>query len=195
MSETGEFDWIEGLFVSITDGRVDLLEKALAEGFDPHRDLSEGLSIVSPAVRHGEATLARVYEMIDTVDIRQIAGYSPLQSAVMSEDVREVRALLRHGASVEWTCDCGDNVFHIASPEDIISQEVFDALVPHATLHALLTHSGGDTPISDIANDKSAYRLKCLCRRYVELGGSLDVKVGVHAKPMRYFIEQVGLGR
>ncbi len=193
MTTTDGFQRMDDLFTAVGNGHVEALEEALAEGFDPLRDLWHGASIVSCALGHSEATLAAVFAMIKTVDIGEIAGYSPLLSAVAGDRVADVRSLLRMGASVEWTNSEGDNVFHRAV-DDCVSKDAVDLLMPHATLHALLTHCVAmNTPIMMAHEDGVQERFVLYCRRYVELGGSLDVRVGISKTPMRQLIELAGI--
>ncbi|HNO76463.1 MAG TPA: hypothetical protein PKN33_00255 [Phycisphaerae bacterium] len=179
------------LYTVIANGYVGPLKEAISNGFDATRDLLHGGSVIESAIRHSEETLTRVFEIIGTVDIAGVAGSTPLLQSVAANEYRDARLLLSLGASVERTNIAGDNVFHLAADVHV-EQEIAELLTPHATLRSLLTHCVGmQTPITRAIEDESYGRCSLFCKRYVELGGSLDVKVGCPPTPMRRIVEKV----
>ncbi len=182
-------DDLADIFSAASEGQVDLLEAAISDGYDAKSDLWIGTSVVSYAVRGGETALTRVFEVIKTVDIPEVPSYTPLFNSAMCGNLDEVIALLKLGATVEYTNPNGENVFHWAA-RSVVSWEVVQILAPHVTLHALLTHCLTDyTPITEAAEMEHRDLLVLLCERYMALGGSLDVRVGRNKKSMRYYVD------
>ena len=179
------------LFTVVGNGHACALKDAITNGFDPTRDLFHGGSIISAAIRHSKETLTSIFEIIGTVDIADDVGGTQLLHSVSMGEVREVMLLLSLGASVEWTNMAGDNVFHLAADEHV-NDEIAAILSPHATLHALLTQCvGKQTPITLAVENELYGRCALFCERYIELGGSLDVAVGLPRTPMRRIVNQV----
>jgi len=194
MSEWGRAEKLEGLYVCVGMGRVDVLEEALREGYDFRAELYNGESVVTVAAEHGLFTLRRVYELLKTVDVPDDLGYTALLSAVCCNEADQVAALLELGASTEHRCTTGQNALHFAAA-DPEGGPIARLLARYASLSALLAHDTdlcGDTPITLAADKGHLEQASVYCDRLIELGGPLDLKVGPKTSPVCYYLKRAG---
>lgn len=194
MSKWKRIEKLEGLVVCVGQGRLDVLEEALLEGYDFRRELYNGQSVVTIAAGHGTTTLRGIFELIKTVDVREPGGHTTLMDAVACNNVNQILALLELGASTELTCDTGENALHLAAVNPP-SGEVARILAPFASLHALLAHNMdvcGETPITLATSVGSLEHAAAYCDRLIELRGPLDLRVGPQSAPICHYLERAG---
>jgi hypothetical protein len=196
MDEPVDLAW---LFMEVERGNVAMLEDALRRGFQPTQHFWHGESIVEGAARAGIATLRRVVALLGTADIPdEIDGYSALINMVITEHYAGAQACLNVGSSVEFTGKNGANVLH-AALYGSSAPRFGELLAPHVTIHALLRKDDfGETPFSLAANSPvsphAGAMLGYFTRRYVELGGDLEVPADDHGCALPLLLRECGRG-
>ncbi len=90
------------------------------------------------------------YDIIDYVNMQDLSAYSPLSSAVLSDDVYAIDKLIKFGANPYSVDHAGDTLLHIASFHRAI--HVIEYLKEHYQVLETMPNLAGDYPYDIVDN-------------------------------------------
>ncbi|XP_052768753.1 ankyrin repeat, SAM and basic leucine zipper domain-containing protein 1-like isoform X2 [Mya arenaria] len=144
-------------------------------------DVTTDARVLFDAVRHGKNHLVRFIleaSSVDIVNSRDLHGKTPLMACCYTkeEGARDntVRLLLRHGADVNLTDDCGRTVLSYVCERRC--NDILRILIKEHNIDPDITDTNGNTPLVYSAMVGNDIACDILIRHFRRLGLNVDAK-------------------